>query len=409
MYSRALYKRVYDVIRSSSIISKTPLEYNSRLSNKYSANIFFKREDLQEVRSFKIRGAYYKIMNNRPNNVTTASAGNHAQGVALTCRDLKINHSIFVPVTTPKQKIDRIRHFGQDYIDLQIVGSNFNESLDASREFAKTSGSLFVHPFDDEEVILGQSTVVQEICEDIRPDVILCGVGGGGLISGVGSYIKDHSIDCSIIGVEPENADSMKLSLEKGEITPVSELDVFVDGAAVKTVGEQTFKIGKEVIDQMYSISNNQLCHHIIDIYQNDGIIVEPAGALSVAVLDNVQDTIKGKNVICMLSGGNNDITRYGEMLEKAYRYRQLKHYFLLEFSQTPGQLAHFINKVLQGSIDITRFEYLKKTNKEVGTVLIGLELEYPQQLEQLILNMEKHKLSYRKIEEDDVLYSYLV
>tara|TARA_B100000575_G_scaffold294576_1_gene311676 strand:- start:5785 stop:7014 length:1230 start_codon:yes stop_codon:yes gene_type:complete len=409
MYSNALYKRAYDIIRSSSIISNTPLEYNSRLSEIYGANIYFKREDLQEVRSFKIRGAYYKIMNNMAKYVTTASAGNHAQGVSLTCKELKLNHRIYVPLTTPKQKIDRIKHFGQEYVDLKIVGNNFNESLEASKEFSEKSGALFVHPFDDDEVIIGQSTVAKEICNDIDPHMILCGVGGGGLISGVGSYIKDYFSECKIIGIEPNNADSMNISLMNNEITSVKDLDVFVDGASVKTVGEKTFNIGQKVIDNMYTITNNKLCHHIIDIYQNDGIIVEPAGALSVAGLDYVKDRITGKNVVCIISGGNNDITRYGEMLEKSYTYNSLKHYFLLEFSQTPGQLSTFINRVLTESIDITRFEYLKKTNKELGTVLIGLELEKSEQLDTIIVNMDKYNYSYLKIEEGDVLYSYLV
>lgn len=409
MFIPSSYKNALTIIKNSPIINSTPLILNKRLSKKFNANIFFKREDLQEVRSFKIRGAYYKIMNSMPRYVATASAGNHAQGVAITCNELKIKHSVFVPDTTPKQKIDRIKHFGGKYLDLKIIGSNFDESLKKSKKFAEETNSLFVHPFDDKDIILGQSTIAQEIVSNINPDYICCAIGGGGLISGVGSYVKDSYLNTKIIGIEPENADSMNRSITNNKITTIQNLDVFVDGAAVKTIGKNNFTIGKNVIDELYVVSNNKLCNEIVEIYQNDGIIVEPAGALSVSCLDNIKSDIKGKNVVCIISGGNNDITRYGEMIEKSYRYNKLKHYFLLDFSQKPGELSYFISSILDNTIDITRFEYLKKTNKDKGSVLIGLELLYPEQIHDIIFKMKKKNYSYIKIEEDDRLFTYLI
>ena len=255
---------------------------------------------------------------------------------------------------------------------------------------------------------MGHSTISSEISEELNPDYILCPIGGGGLISGIGAHSKSINKECNIIGVEPENANSMQLSIKNDNITSVPNLDTFVDGASVKNVGDLTFKFGKKYIDTIYTVNNNKLCHNIIDTYQNEGIILEPAGALSIAALDNLKD-IEGKNIVCVISGGNNDILRYSEILEKSYQYTKLKHYFLIDFKQSPEQLKYFINNILSENIDISRFEYLKKTNKNIGTVLIGFELNNANQIDDLINKMNYHKYNFKRLNEEDLLYSYLI
>ncbi len=412
-FGKKAFKEAYKIISQSSVINNTQLHLNERLSTKYNANIYFKREDLQPVRSFKIRGAYYKIFKyyNDNNNITvsTCSAGNHAQGVANTCNSIGIKHTIFVPNSTPKQKIDRIKYFGGKYLDLQITGDNFQECLHESLKFSDSNSSIFVHPFNDYDVILGQSTVAQEIYNEIRPDFIFAGVGGGGLISGLGTYSKLMNPFCKIIGIEPNNANSLELSLNNKYITQIEHVDTFVDGAAVKEVGAKCFDICSEVVDNVVSINNGHLCNDIIQTYQSDGIILEPAGTLSISGLDKFKDDIQGKNIVCVLTGGNNDLTRYPDMIEKAAVYNNIKHYFLIEFKQVPGQLIKFTNDVLVDNIDITRFEYLKKTNRDTGTVLVGIELDFSEQIEIVMENLKKHNYNYRKIDENNLLYSYLI
>ena len=400
-------------IINSNIIINTPLQLNERLSLKYNANIYFKREDLQTVRSFKIRGAYYKILKNFKKqssiNISTCSAGNHAQGVAKTCNELNINHTIFVPTSTPKQKINRIKFYGGKYLDLQIVGDNLQESMEESITYSNLNNSIFIHPYNDYDVILGQSTVAQEIYSDLTPNYIFSCVGGGGLISGVGSYSKFINPDCKIIGVEPTNANSLELSLNNKKITSVKNVDTFVDGAAVKQVGDKCFDICSNVVDKVINVNNGKICNDLIDIYQNDGIILEPAGTLSIAGLDYFSKEIKGMDVVCILTGSNNDLTRYPDMIERAANYNKIKHYFLIEFKQVPGQLIKFTNDVLEENIDITRFEYLKKTNRDVGTVLVGIELVRPLQLNTVLRKMEKHKYNFKTINHNDVLFDYLI
>lgn len=412
-FSKYMFSKTMDIIRRSPIIYNTPLEYNNRLSSKYNANIYLKREDLQTVRSFKIRGAYNKIyssfLDNKHNSITTCSAGNHAQGVAKTCSHLKIKHAIFVPVSTPKQKIDRIKHFGGDYLTLNITGDTLKESLDLALTYSEYNKSTFVHPYNDIDVILGQSTVAQEIYEIIQPEYITVPVGGGGLISGVSTYSKMVDPVCNIIGVEPENANSMGLSLHNKSITKVNNLDTFVDGASVETVGDKCFSISENMIDKTISIHNGHLCTDIIDLYQNDGIISEPAGALGISALEHIKDDISDKTIVCILTGGNNDLSRYPNMVERATQYKGLKHYFLIDFKQISGQLVHFAQSVLISGVDITRFEYLKKDNIDTGTVLVGIELDTHDQLSIIIENMLKFNYTYTKIESGDLLHSYLI
>jgi threonine dehydratase len=415
--SKIKFNNAYNKMKTSNIINKTILQKNIRLSKQYNCNIFLKREDLQTVRSFKIRGAYYKIINsietkheNKNLPVVTVSAGNHAQGVSLTCNSLNIKHHIFLPENTPLQKINRIKYFGKKNLTLHLHGHNFDESLVAANTFCEKNESIFVHPFDDPDVIIGQGTVATEIYEDIKPDIIISPIGGGGLISGVGSYSKSFNKDCEILGVEPENADSMKQSIANNKITTISNLDTFVDGASVKTAGKNTFEICKKVVDDIFIVGNNKLSYNMIDMYQNDGIILEPAGALSISCLDMIdKEKIKGKNVVCILSGGNNDISRYPVIMEKSLFYQDLKHYFIISFGQRPGELKRFINNILGKHDDITRFEYLKKNNKDFGAVLIGIELQDSNDINNIIEKMNDIGFQYTKINEEDLLHTYLI
>ena len=402
-------KNAYKII--SNITKNTPLQYNERLSRIYNNNIYLKREDLQLTRSFKIRGSYNKIYNNNEYNiVTTASAGNHAQGVSYVSNILNKKCKIFLPTSTPRQKIDRIKYFGSDNLQVEILGNTVDDSLEFSKEYSKENNALFVHPFDDEEVIIGQSSIAYEIFQKQKKvDYILVCVGGGGLVSGICKYIDLYDLNTKIICAEPENANSLEISLKNGKITSLEYLDKFVDGAAVKTVGKRNFHISKDSISDIYSIPKNEICYNLVDIYQNDGIVLEPAGVLGVCLLERIKNEIYGKNVVCILSGGNNDILRYNEILERSLIYKGLKHYFLIDFNQRPGQLKEFVNNILINNIDITRFEYLKKTNKEMGSVLIGIELNTYDQYDDFIVNLKNYKYRFKKIEESSSIYNYLI
>ena len=403
----------------NNIIKKTPLDFCERLSIKYDCNVYLKREDTQIVRSFKIRGAYNKIMkyknnkNNKNNSFVTASAGNHAQGVAYICNKLEVMCYIFVPNNTPLQKISRIKYFGGEKCKLIIDGDNFDESLIISEEFTKNKNMVFIHPFDDIDVIEGQSYIAKEICQELNPDIILVGVGGGGLISGIISYLEQYnmtnSINCSAYGTEPLGAASMCKSLEKNKIVTLENIDTFVDGASVKRVGKLTFDFAKRA-KKIFKICNGELCTEIINLYQNEGIILEPAGALSVCGLAQLdKEYIKNKNVICILSGGNNDLMRYPEIIENSLRYLKLKHYFIINFKQKPGELKKYLENILIKETDITRFEYIKKNNKDSGSVLIGIQVVQPVQIEQIKENMIKYNFSFIELSSNDLLFEYLI
>ena len=399
-------------MRKTNIIIKTSLQKNKRLSDKYNCNIYFKREDQQNVRSFKIRGAYNKIINTNYDNkdIVTVSAGNHAQGVSLSCSSLGIFHHVFLPKTTPLQKINKIKYFGNKYLTLHLEGNNFDESLEACNKYCRNNDCTFIHPFDDDDVIIGQGTIATEIYEDINPDIIICPIGGGGLISGIGIYSNIINNSCKIIGVEPYNADSMKKSIESKKQIKIDNINKFVDGASVKMVGEKTFNYSKNIIDDIIIIDNNHLSYNMIDIYQNEGIVLEPAGCLSISALEKIdKNLLENKNVVCILSGGNNDITRYPQIMENSLLYQELKHYFVVSFNQIPGQLQYFINTILGPNDDISRFEYLKKDNKETGSVLIGIELQNKEDIDNIIKNMKKENINYIKLNSDNILYSYLI
>src|SRR3989344_2855274 len=401
--------------RLKDVAQNTPLQYSKRLSKKYNADIYIKREDLQEVRSFKIRGAFNKMASlskeEKKRGVVCASAGNHAQCVAYGCAALKIKGVIFMPVVTPNQKIEKVKHFGGKYAEIKLVGNTFDDASIASQVFAKENNMVYVHPFNDPLTIAGQGTVGKEIYEklDGKIDYLISTIGGGGLICGVSTYLKNKNKKIKCIGVEPEGAASMYEALKKGKVVTLEKIDTFVDGAAVKTVGELTYKICRQNLEKVIRVPSGKDCTAMIELYQNEGIIAEPAGALAVASLDDLAQNIKGKTVVCIISGGNNDILRYPEIMERSLVYQGRKHYFIIEFAQKPGQLRKFVDQALGPTDDIARFEYIKKTNKEKGPALVGIELRDRKDLQPLLNRMKEIELNYRKITNSDLLYDYLV
>ncbi len=400
--------------RISDIVQTTPLQEISRLSRKYKSTIYLKREDLQEVRSYKIRGALNLISSSveeaKKHGVVCASAGNHAQGVALSCKTLKVKGTIFVPVPTPKQKLDKIMHFGGRWIDLKLSGYTYDEAYHASLEYQKKYKKIFVHPFDDLATITGQATIGLEILNQIDEiDYLFVPIGGGGLSSGISSYFKKVAPNVKIIGIEPKGAPAMYESLRQNKVVKLDTIDTFIDGAAVSQVGNINFKLTKKYIDDMILADEGHVCTTMIDLYQHEGIIAEPAGALALSALDQYKKQIQGKKVVCILSGGNNDLSRYPEIVEKSLIAEGLKHYFIINFSQSPGELRRFLDKVLGPKDDIVRFEYIQKINKERGPALVGIELDRKESMKPLLSKMEKYNIDYKIVDVDDPLYTFLI
>jgi len=390
-------KNVYQAeLNLKGVINKTPLEYNERLSNLYGANIYLKREDLQPVRSYKIRGAYNKISSltdkERENGVVAASAGNHAQGVALACKKLEIKGVIFMPVTTPSQKIFQVQMHGASFVEVRLIGDTFDEAFAASMEYSKENKMEFIHPFDDLKIIEGQATVGLEIINQIdkKVDVLFAPLGGGGLLSGVSSMFKEVSPETKIIAVEPEDATSMNEAVKNGGPVMLDEIDTFVDGAAVKRVGDLTYEICSKLVSDFTSVPVGKVCTNILEMYNRDGIITEPAGVLSVSALDDYKEEIKGKTVVCVISGGNNDITRMEDIKEKSLIFEGLKHYFLVTFPQRAGALKEFLLNVLGEDDDITFFEYSKKTSRTTGPAIVGIQLKKKEDFEPLVARMKE-------------------
>lgn len=400
--------------RLRKIVNRTPLMFNHNLSKKYQCNIFLKREDLQVVRSYKIRGAY-NMMSSLPANqlskgVVCASAGNHAQGFAYSCKKLNVKGVVFMPVITPKQKINQVKMFGEHYAEIRLVGDSFDDCAIAAKQFTEANVMVFIPPFDDHRIIEGQGTVGVEILEDQSDvDFLFVPVGGGGLSAGVGTYFKTCSPKTKIIGVEPEGAPSMLEALKASHPVELKSIERFVDGAAVKRVGDITFSICKDVLDDMRLVNEGKVCTTILKLYNEDAIVVEPAGAMSIAALDDYEEQIKGKNVVCIVSGSNNDIDRMQEIKERSLQYEGLKHYFLISFAQRPGALKEFVSNVLGPTDDITRFEYMQKTNKENGPALVGVELQSRNDYELLIKNLYASNIGFSEINKDDQLFGYLI
>jgi threonine dehydratase len=400
--------------RLKKVVNTTPLIFNHSLSKKYQCNIFLKREDLQVVRSYKLRGAY-NMMSSLPaeklqKGVVCASAGNHAQGFAYSCKKLNAKGVVFMPIITPKQKISQTKMFGEHFIEIKLVGDTFDDCAIAAKQFTEENGMTFIPPFDDYRIIEGQGTVGVEILEDHSDiDYLFVPVGGGGLSAGVGSYFKTYSPKTKIIGVEPEGAPSMYEALKAGHPVTLDNIERFVDGAAVKRVGDLTFSICKDVLDDMRLVPEGKICSTILKLYNEDAIVVEPAGAMSIAALDDFAEEIKGKNVVCIISGSNNDIDRMQEIKERSLQYEGLKHYFLISFAQRPGALKEFVNNVLGPADDITRFEYMQKTNKENGPALVGVELQSRSDYDLLLKKMNDSNIGFSEINKNDQLFGYLV
>jgi len=400
--------------RVKKVATKTPITYNRNLSKKYQCEIYLKREDLQIVRSYKLRGAYNMLSNLPPeqliNGVVCASAGNHAQGFAYSCNKMKIKGVVFMPVITSKQKIKQTRMFGEDAVEIQLVGDTFDDCAIAARAYTQQHNMTFIPPFENIRIIEGQATVGLEIIEEMNDvDVLILPVGGGGLASGVGLAFKTFSPSTYLIGVEPEGAPSMKEAFKAGHPVLLPKIDPFVDGAAVKRVGDLTYSICSAVLDEVELVNEGKICSTILKLYNEEAIVVEPAGALSIAALDHYADFIKGKKVVCIVSGSNNDIDRMPEIKERSLQFEGLKHYFLINFAQRPGALKEFVNNVLGPNDDITRFEYTQKTNKTSGPAIVGIELHHSKDYQTLIENMHFNQVDFKEINKDDTLYGYLI
>ena len=399
----------------SDVAVETFLQTNDRLSADYNANILFKREDLQPVRSFKLRGAYNKIANlseeERVSGVVCASAGNHAQGVALACHKLGIKGTIFMPVPTPKQKFNQVRMFGGSEVDIQLVGDTYDDAYQAAQAYCASQSSTFVHPFEDDEVVAGQATLALEIiAQSEQPiDYIFVPIGGGGLISGVVHVFKTLSPNTKIIGIEPKGAPAMYDSLKNGTNTTLTNIDPFVDGAAVRRVGDKAFSLCQSYLDDMILVSEGAICQTILKMYNKDAIVVEPAGAMSVAALKQYASEIKGKNVVCIICGGNNDITRMAEIKERALLEAQLKHYFIIRFPQRAGALREFVAEVLGPDDDITFFEYSKKHNRANGPAVVGIEIKDKKNFEPLVNRMKEKGFFGDYINNKPDLFQFLI
>lgn len=397
------------------IVAHTPLQKNERLSEKYSCNVYLKREDLQHVRSFKLRGAYYKVKSlsqeQLKNGVVCASAGNHAQGVAYACRHLGVHGKIFMPTTTPKQKIRQVELFGREFVEIILVGDTFDAASHEAMICAETEKRSFIHPFDDEMVIAGQGTVALEILNDCEEsiDYVFGSIGGGGLMSGLATYFKSISPTTKMVGVESVGAPSMKTSLDQGRVTQLPEIDKFIDGTAVMCVGSKTYDICQELLDDILLVPEGKVCTSILELYNEHAIVAEPAGALTIAALDLYKEEIKGKSVVCVISGGNNDIGRMQEIKERSKLYEGLLYYFIVNFPQRAGALREFLDEVLGPTDDITRFEYTKKNNKENGPALVGIELQRKENYNDLIERLNKKGFSYTEVNKDQDLFNLLI
>ena len=399
-----------------SVIEITPLKQNEHLSDEFTAKIFLKREDLQVVRSYKIRGAYNFMSQlntaQKKQGVVCSSAGNHAQGFAMSCSLLKIKGTVFMPVTTPKQKVNSVAHLGKKFVEIILVGDTYDDAKNAALKYVQKENKIFVSPFDHKLIIEGQGTVAVEILEQIgkkKIDYLFVPIGGGGLAAGIITYFKQFSPATKIIGVEPEGAPAMLESIKKNKVITLEKIDGFVDGAAVKQVGYHTLPICKKGLEKVVLVPEGKICTKILQLYNNDAIVVEPAGVLSVAALDFYKEEIKRKNVVCVISGGNNDIERMPDIKERSLIYEGLKHYFIIKFPQRSGALRMFVNKVLGEYDDITLFEYTKKNSKESGPALVGIEQKNRADYEALLVRMKKYKVDYIPIQENPMLFNFLI
>lgn len=397
------------------VVIETPLVENSNLSEEFSATILLKREDLQVVRSYKIRGAYNKMsslsVEEKSRGVVCASAGNHAQGVALSCKILQIHGKIYMSKTTPKQKVKQVQLFGKSFVEIVLTGDAFDDAYASAVADCTLNNKVFIHPFNDFKVIAGQGTIGLEILEAATTpiDYIFVPIGGGGLAAGLSTVFKAYSPNTQIIGVEPLGAPSMQTAIQNNATTPLATIDKFVDGAAVKQVGENTFAICKENLTDIVLVPEGKVCTTILRLYNEEAMVVEPAGALTIAALDFYKDKIKGKNVVCIVSGSNNDIERTAEIKERSLLYEGLMHYFMIQFPQRPGALKEFVNHILGDEDDITYFQFAKKNSREVGPVVVGLELKHHQDLELIKQKMQQKGFQYQYLNDNADLFAQII
>ncbi|MEC2346755.1 threonine ammonia-lyase IlvA [Paenibacillus barengoltzii] len=397
------------------VVIRTPLQLDATLSARYECNVYLKREDLQVVRSFKIRGAYNMIRSLQPEDlkrgIVCASAGNHAQGVAFSCNALGIQGKIYMPSTTPNQKIKQVKRFGGEHVEVVLIGDTYDDAYAEAMKACQEGGMTFIHPFDDPKIVAGNGTIGMEIMESLTvpADYVFVTIGGGGLVSGISTYLKTVSPDTKIIGVEPSGAASMTEALRQKQVVTLESIDKFVDGAAVKRVGDLNYDICANLLDDIVQVPEGKACTTILELYNDSAIVVEPAGALPVSALDMYRDQIRGKTVVCVISGGNNDIDRMQEMKERSLIYEGLKHYFLINFPQRAGALREFLEEVLGPNDDITRFEYTKKHNKENGPALVGIELSDKADYEPLIGRMSAKGIVYTELNRDLNLFNLLI
>nr|WP_221218848.1 MULTISPECIES: threonine ammonia-lyase IlvA [unclassified Mycolicibacterium] len=401
--------------RISGVISQSPLQHSDRLSQATGAEVYLKREDLQSVRSYKLRGAYNLLRQLSEQElsagVVCSSAGNHAQGFALACRSMGVHGRVYVPAKTPKQKRDRIRYHGGEFIELIVGGSTYDLAADAALEDVARTGATLVPPFDDPRTMAGQGTIAVEILEQLdgEPDLVIVPVGGGGCIAGITTYLAERTTNTAVLGVEPAGAASMIAALAAGGPVQLDHVDQFVDGAAVKQAGTLTYQALAAAGDMVSvtTVDEGAVCTAMLDLYQNEGIIAEPAGALTVAGLLEA-DVEPGSTVVCLISGGNNDVSRYGEVLERSLVHLGLKHYFLVDFPQEPGALRRFLDEVLGPNDDITLFEYVKRNNRETGEALVGVELGSATGLDGLRARMTASGIHVEALEPGSPAYRYL-
>lgn len=408
-----------DIVRAHhmlrEVVVQTPLQRDAMLSAQYGCDVYLKREDLQVVRSFKLRGAYNMIRNlsmeELSKGIVCASAGNHAQGVAFSCNALGIYGKIYMPSTTPNQKVKMVRRFGGSNVEVVLTGDTFDDAYEEAVKTCAEQGMTFIHPFDEAKIIAGNGTIGMEIMGslDSPVDYVFVTIGGGGLAAGVGTYIKTVSPSTQVIGVEPLGAASMSEAFAANGVVTMEDIDKFVDGAAVKRVGELTYSICAHVLDDIVKVPEGKACSAILGLYNESAIVVEPAGSLPVAALDMYREQIEGKTVVCIVSGGNNDIDRMQEIKERSLIYEGLKHYFMVNFPQRAGALREFLQDVLGPNDDITRFEYTKKNDKENGPALVGIELMYQEDYVPLIKRMERKGIKYVELNKDMNLFNMLI
>jgi threonine dehydratase len=399
--------------RLAGVVTRTPLERNERLSALIGGEVWLKREDLQPVRSYKLRGAYNLMaqLDDATSGVVCASAGNHAQGVAYACAALSIKGRIYLPRTTPRQKRERIAAIGGPWVDIVIEGDTYDDAVAVAADAARASGARLVPAFDDLQTIAGQGTVAIEIVDQLgrEPDLLVVPVGGGGLLAGVAGWLGERHPAVEIQGVEPVGAAGMRAALDAGGPVELAELDSFVDGAAVRRVGEVTFPIVRDSGAKLVALDPGAICAEMLTLYETDGIIAEPAGALATGALGTAISPPSGSVVVCVVSGGNNDVSRYAEILERALIYEGVKHYFLIEFPQEPGMLRRFLDEVLGPKDDVTLFEYVKRSNRETGPALVGIEIGDRADLPELLARMDRSPMRIESIDRDSPLFRFLL